>query len=184
MRIGLIRVDFIPERRIKNLCLPSVRKYLDISKNSCVIKHPDYTIRFTSSLCISVFIKKRFAIILSQLGRIIFQLCELLNRFKVTPVTKFQNIRITNIQGTGYLSSEIYNTFNTIQISEEYSCFAGSSGEPSIRFHGCVPRQSQFYTVEISEGSHVKFCRNGYYSIIAKNVDDFLSLVQFIKTQT
>lgn len=181
MHIGLIRMDFIPETRVKDVCLASVRNYLHIPKNSCIIKHPDYTVRFTSSLCLSIFIKKRFAIILSQLGSIVFQLRKILNRFKSTPVKKFKIIRISNIQSTGYLSSGFYTTFNTSRISDE--CYAGNSNEPPVRFYGSPPKESQYFTVERSVGSHVKFCRNGYFSIISKNINDFLYLVEYIQKQ-
>lgn len=180
-KINLVKVDCRPLEYVKDLCLASVANQFNLSQVRRCIYANDFTIRYTSSLFLQLFIFRNFLNILDQLPAIIEVVRQNFNTFKRTKVSRFQTVTINNIQASGCLKQCDLTRFHTDNIPDDFKLFATSDAQDylPVPFVGKLPETAQIAVLSFAKGNIVRLSiKTSKYSVVCDSVDNFIRLIQ------
>ena len=178
-KINLIKVDCSPLEYQKDLCLASVANHFNLSQSSRSIFAHDFTVRYTSSLFIQIFIFNNFHNILNQIPTIVEAVRQNFNHFKRTKVSAFKSYKINNIQASGYLKTCDFSRLHTDNIPSGYRLSASSDVQDylPVSYRGEQPPTAQVIVLYLETGNLIRFNKSTLrYSVVCNSVENVLHL--------
>lgn len=180
-KINLLKIDCRPLEYAKDLCLASVANHFKLTQDRRSIFSNDFTIRYTSSLYLQLFIFSNFLNILNELPSILEVVRQNFNSFKRTKVTRFQTVRINNIQASGFLRQCELSRLNTVNIPLDFNLLATTDVHDylPVQYTGKLPDGAQIAVLSLAEGNIIRLRLSTLkYSVVADSVDNFLRIIQ------
>lgn len=185
LNTNAIRIDIIPAERIYDLCLGKASTLLK-SKNGRIFTDT-LTVKFSRCMYIQLYLKSNFDYTcITKLTEVILWLRIILNSCKKTPVTKFKDICIKNIHGSGCLSIHYldYQTVNYIkkEFNELDVEIGNNFSEPAIVVCNALSAHVTFRYVRILVDSSnlIRINRKGNFTIIAQTIEKYKTLIDII----
>ena len=180
-RINTIRIDCTPEPKASDLCSGSCVNKFNLDKAG-IIRSSEYTIKFTRNLFLNVYVKNNFKKTLNSLPDIIENIRLNFNQFKIVKVQRFK-IRIVNIQASGSFPARIdFDKINT-DLLRNFDVEVGRNIEPPVPvfFGEKIPMSLTYLTLITNETNKLKLYHNGYFTIIAKDCDAYITLKECLR---
>ena len=175
-RINTIRIDCLPEPKVSDLCSGSCVKKFNLAKAG-IIRSSEYTIKFTRNLFLNVYVKNNFLKVLNNLPNIIENIRLNFNQFKKVKVQRYK-LKIVNIQASGSFPDTIDLQKISVDLRRNFEVEVGQNTEPPIRlyFDEAIPQFLTYLTLIANESNKLKLYHNGYFTIIAKDCDAYVTL--------
>lgn len=180
-KINFIKIDCSPLEYRKDLCLASVANHFKLSQYRRSIFAHDFTVRYTSSLFLQIFIFNNFHNILNQIPFIVEAVRQNFNQFKLTKVSAFKSYKTNNIQASGYLKSCDFSRLHTDNIPSGCRLAASSDVQDylPVPYRGEPPPSAQIIVLYFETGNLVRLNKSSLkYSVVADTVDNFLRLTR------
>lgn len=177
--INLIKIDCTPLEYKKDLCLARVANKFNLNQSSRSIFAHDFTLRYTSSLFLQIFIFNNFHNILNEVPTIVESVRQNFNQFKRTKVSAFTSFKINNIQASGSIK-----TCNLSRLRKENiptDCLLAAASDVRdynpVPYRGEPPHTAQVIVLYLGSGNVVRLIKSTLkYSVVCDSVENFLRL--------
>ncbi len=187
VQINSVRIDFIPDIIVSDLDLARCKKFYSNQEEyrGYYIRTSDYTIRYTATLNLQVWLKNVSGENIKKLYYVANAIRIDFNQFKKSAVTSFQEVKSTNIQGSGHLSSPNVNLYKISKDILPSYCMieAGDSvAEPAVNISNLNGQLFRYVRVVLQNNNVIRIVHSGAFTLICKSFEEYKLLLDIIKT--
>ena len=184
--INTVRIDAIPQERVKDLDFAKARRALNIRQHG-IVRRDYHTIKYTASLYCNIYLKPPFNF--HQAFRDVNRIRRILNTCKRTAVTKFKHVIEVNVQGSGNITNfqlSNDNFWNLVDLSSfsnlEFECGTQYTvpTTPISDLKQLVGNLFRFIHVKCGDGNVLRLNRNGSFTIVSRNLDKYYQLLTIL----
>jgi hypothetical protein len=184
--INSIRIDFKPNVNVRDLNVGKVKQILGLRKHG-IIKRKHYTIKYTHSLYLNVWVKQPFHF--DAVFKHVDILRRQLNAYKRTKVLYFTAINIVNVQGSGNLEFSLskallkrldLTTASPERISIEVVQDTDIPAVPIDNISKLAQYAFQSLLISINSSNFITVKQSGTFSIVTKDLKIYLTLLNVL----